>query len=293
MAGRGKSRSGRGRRRGGSGGFGGLMMSCLALIVFLGAGYGIVKGNDIHSVKDGLEYLRSMGQTASKKTNDCIAGENCDVSSSGQGSYPGSGSGSAGSGSSDGGSSASLPEGFSDLSKADAQGALGGVKIADSGKVSYKRSEWKHWIDINGACNTRETVLIKQGKDVKTDPKTCRVISGTWTDPYSGQTITDPKKIDIDHVAPLGYVARNGGQNWSAEKKQQYANDVDTVLLAVSASENRSKSDKGPSEYMPPNKAYTCDYSKKWVDILSKYNDMSIPQKDKDALEAGLKKCSN
>ena len=44
---------------------------------------------------------------------------------------------------------------------------------------------------------------------------------------------------------------------------------------------------------MPPNKAYTCDYSKKWVDILSKYNDMSIPQKDKDALEAGLKKCSN
>ena len=80
MAGRGKSRSGRGRRRGGSGGFGGLMMSCLALIVFLGAGYGIVKGNDIHSVKDGLEYLRSMGQTASKKTNDCIAGENCDVS---------------------------------------------------------------------------------------------------------------------------------------------------------------------------------------------------------------------
>ena len=43
------------------------------------------------------------------------------------------------------------------------------------------------------------------------------------------------------------------------------------VYLAVSASENRKKGDKGPSEYYPPNSAYRCTYAQKWRDTARIY----------------------
>ena len=131
---------------------------------------------------------------------------------------------------------------------------------------------------------------MRDGSDVVTDPSTCKVTSGSWVDPYSGETFTDAKKMDIDHLIPLQYAHQHGGASWDAAKKQAYANDLDTVLLTVSARENRSKGASGPGEYMPPLKSYRCEYSQRWVAVSEKYG-LTVGKADRQALNSGLSSC--
>ena len=52
---------------------------------------------------------------------------------------------------------------------------------------------------------------------------------------------------------------------------KEFANDLENVTI-VSASANRSKGSKGPSEWTPTSKEHTCVYAQKWTMLLSKYN---------------------
>lgn len=165
---------------------------------------------------------------------------------------------------------------------------LESLTLAEPMTVDYVRSDWKHWTSVNSPCNTRQDVLIAQGENVESDAK-CKILSGLWIDPYSLNTFDNASDLDIDHVIPLGYAAKMNGNNWDKATKEQFANDR-IHLLAVSAKENRSKSDKGPGAYMPPNKDFHCEYSKIWVETASKYQ-LSISVKDRAALEKGLKTC--
>lgn len=72
-------------------------------------------------------------------------------------------------------------------------------------------------------------------------------------------------------------------------KKQAYANDLDTVLVTVSARENRSGA-SGPGEYMPPLKSYRCEYSQRWVSVSEKYG-LTVGKADRQALNSGLSSC--
>lgn len=210
-----------------------------------------------------------------------------------------SGDGSGSSSSPDSGSSsASSDSGSSSASAAPGSGSredwLRRLDALPSGEadtsVPYNRKDYKHWIAIQGACDTRETALVRDGSDVVTDPSTCKVTSGSWVDPYSGETFNDAKKMDIDHLIPLQYAHQHGGASWDAAKKQAYANDLDTVLLTVSARENRSKGASGPGEYMPPLKSYRCEYSQRWVAVSEKYG-LTVGKADRQALNSGLSSC--
>lgn len=211
-----------------------------------------------------------------------------------------SGDGSGSSSSSDSGSGSSSASG-GDSGSSSASAAPGSredwlrrLDALPSGEadtsIPYNRKDYKHWIAIQGACDTRETALVRDGSDVVTDPSTCKVTSGSWVDPYSGETFTDAKKMDIDHLIPLQYAHQHGGASWDAAKKQAYANDLDTVLLTVSARENRSKGASGPGEYMPPLKSYRCEYSQRWVAVSEKYG-LTVGKADRQALNSGLSSC--
>ena len=197
-----------------------------------------------------------------------------------------------------GSSSASSDSGSSSASAAPGSGSredwLRRLDALPSGEadtsIPYNRKDYKHWVTIQGACDTRETALVRDGSDVVTDPSTCKVTSGSWVDPYSGETFTDAKKMDIDHLIPLQYAHQHGGASWDAAKKQAYANDLDTVLLTVSARENRSKGASGPGEYMPPLKSYRCEYSQRWVAVSEKYG-LTVGKADRQALNSGLSSC--
>lgn len=178
------------------------------------------------------------------------------------------------------------------------------IKTGPTEKVAYDRKEWNHWITLRTCWDVRDEVLVRdavpgsvvlldKNDAVTTDVnKACKVKSGTWIDPYSGVTMTDPSGIDIDHVVPLKYTATHGGQAWDKKKKEEYANSLSysSHLLATSAKENRSKSDKGPSKYQPKDKNYYCAYGTEWLTITTTW-DLAIPDEDKQKIKEMVATC--
>ena len=119
----------------------------------------------------------------------------------------------------------------------------------------YLRKQWKHWSDADGDCqDTRQEVLIEESEIAVTftNSDDCRVLAGRWTDPYSGDVFTDPRHLDVDHMVPLRNAQRSGGWEWTKQRREAYANDLDNPehLIAVDRSLNRSKSDQGPDKWM-------------------------------------------
>lgn len=154
--------------------------------------------------------------------------------------------------------------------------------VNNKGIKRYNRKDWRHWIDEDGDCqNTRAEILISQSQ-VKVEFATsrdCRVIKGSWIGRLTGTLLSDASDVDIDHIIPLSYAHRHGGFSWPPSKKKQFANDPINLIPAYDV-ENRKKSDKGPSEYLPSDKKLACAYIKKWEMIRIKY-DLNIAPDDK------------
>ena len=70
---------------------------------------------------------------------------------------------------------------------------------------AYDRADWGDWIDADDNCrNTRHEVLAEESVEpvsYRTD-RQCRVATGRWIGPYTGQTFVDPSSLDVDHVVP-------------------------------------------------------------------------------------------
>ena len=130
------------------------------------------------------------------------------------------------------------------------------------------------WISISkeSSClNTREVVLKRSSSpdQIAVSKNGCRILRGEWLDPYTDQQFTNPKDIQIDHMVPLKNSYISGGYQWSQQKRCAYANYLGNSfhLLAVSGDANEEKLDHSPKQYMPPNKAYHCQYLKDWLQI--------------------------
>jgi hypothetical protein len=172
------------------------------------------------------------------------------------------------------------------------------LKVASPASMSgYSRDRFHHWSKASdfgwappdSSCDTREAALIRDGKNVKVG-KGCKVNSGEWPDPYTGQTYSDPKDLDIDHVVPLANAWRSGASSWDDKQRERYANDPE-VLLSVEDNANQEKGDKGPEAWKPPNKSEWCDYAERWIQIKSKYS-LSVNEQEKAALEQMLNTCT-
>src|SRR3954463_7369087 len=110
------------------------------------------------------------------------------------------------------------------VSAATARSYLASLKVAAENRTGYDRDLFPHWITISGACDTRETVLKRDGSSVVTD-SACAATSGRWFSPYDGATWTAASDVDIDHVVPLAEAWRSGASAWTTSKRQSYAND--------------------------------------------------------------------
>jgi hypothetical protein len=160
---------------------------------------------------------------------------------------------------------------------------------------AYNRDEWHpSWKDADKDCqDTRQEVLIAESTTPPVmDAKNCRVVSGSWADPYTGVTYTDPSILDIDHVIALSNAHTSGGWAWTTEQKQAFANDLTNpeTLLAVYNGANRSKGDKSPDAWMPTNTSYHCQYLKIWLQIKERYG-LSLTAKETRAIAS--KRCES
>ena len=263
--------------RGGKGASGvsaaGFVRMAVCVVLLLGVLLGLARLLGIHNVNDfvrwaqglprDVEKVCDMGAVQSGGLPDCHlpTGEGAGSSSGAapdgvpQIGVPGAGSGSGaggaqGGGVSDGGGAQAGVTATAQQLKS----ALDSLEVREPDtSAKYSRGDWKHWVPVDGACNTREAALRRDGTDVVVDDATCKPTSGTWFDPYSGETFSNAKQM-------------------------------------VSAKENRAKGAKGPGEYMPPREEYHCEYAQRWIAISQKYG-LWISKDDKSALESAIGKC--
>ncbi|AZT86066.1 HNH endonuclease (plasmid) [Marinobacter sp. NP-4(2019)] len=101
-----------------------------------------------------------------------------------------------------------------------------------------------------------------------TTDRRCRVVTGRWISPFSGNVIQNASEADIDHVVPLKWAWDRGANHWSDANRERFANDP-VNLLPVEASLNRSKGARGPMEWLPP--SGQCGYVARFSRITKKY----------------------
>ena len=150
------------------------------------------------------------------------------------------------------------------------------VRVENEFQVGYDRALFDHWRDIDGdGCDSRDQVLKRDSISLpQVDPVNCNVIAGDWVSPYDGAKWSNPSDIDIDHVVALKEAWDSGAWAWSAAQRKAYANDTSDsrTLLAVTDSVNQSKSDKDPSNWLPPLQSYTCTYLGNWIAVKVRWS---------------------
>lgn len=179
----------------------------------------------------------------------------------------------------------------------------------------YNRAEqFGSWIDSSLICgrgSTRDYILKRDMTNVGMDSQ-CRVTSGNFVDPYTGNTMkfqrgkNTSELIQIDHVVALQDAYASG--LWRPERAKDrvaYANDPD-VLLASQGAANNTKSmginlyragkardawqDSTPSIWIPSYQPYQCEYVAKRVNIKHKW-DLTMSPWEKQETVDFLKQC--
>ena len=150
------------------------------------------------------------------------------------------------------------------------------VATVPAGIPEYDRGEWKHWVDEDGDCqDARQEVLIAESLvelTFETDRK-CRVETGRWWAPHLEHHLGNPSHVDVDHHVPLKNAHLSGGWKWDAAGKEEYANylEEENHLVAISARHNRSKGNRGPEEWAPPDNMLWCDHATDWAQIKERW----------------------
>jgi hypothetical protein len=168
---------------------------------------------------------------------------------------------------------------------------LASLTVKTEGSTSgYSRDKFPHWITQSGSCDTREEVLKRDGTGVIVD-SSCQPTTGRWYSVYDATYVNDSSGVDIDHIVPLAEAWKSGANGWTTARRQQFANDLSIAqLIAVSASSNRSKGDKDPSEWQPTNASVRCIYAREWIWVKYTYG-LSLQSAEKTALQQMLAAC--
>jgi hypothetical protein len=121
-------------------------------------------------------------------------------------------------------------------------------------------SAWRD-VDRNG-CDTRNDILQRDFSTTILKPGTgdCKVIGGTWTDPYSNESYTfdsAPSGAQVDHVVSLKNAWQMGADLWSDHMRVEFANDPLNLRVTI-ASLNQQKSDSNAASWLPPFKPGRC-----------------------------------
>ncbi|WP_218045616.1 HNH endonuclease family protein [[Mycobacterium] fortunisiensis] len=161
----------------------------------------------------------------------------------------------------------------------------------------YRRAAFgEAWDDDNAApgghngCDTRNDILARDLTDktfvaIKRCPSA--VATGTLHDPYTNAVVSFVRgnqtgaAVQIDHLVPLALAWDLGARGWPEALRLRFANDP-ANLLAVAGKPNQDKGDQEPAHWMPPNRAFWCQYAVQFAEVLRGY---ALPI---DAASAGV-----
>ncbi len=177
-----------------------------------------------------------------------------------------------------------LPKGVKTLTSPKA--AISHNQIQSPG--SYRRSEFgEGWSDSDNDCQDSRAEVLIQTSTVTPRLSGCRVASGRWISPFTGQVILNAKDADIDHTVPLHWAWRHGAAQWSAAERERFANDP-INLQPVEAELNRAKGAKGPDQWLPP--SGQCQYVSRFKRIVLTYR-LILTTSEQTWIDGFLQKC--
>uniref|UniRef100_UPI003D947B10 HNH endonuclease family protein n=1 Tax=Gordonia sp. B7-2 TaxID=3420932 RepID=UPI003D947B10 len=170
-------------------------------------------------------------------------------------------------------------------------------------RTGYSRTKfgqaWSDDVSVaegHNGCDTRNDILRRDLRDIRLKPGTrdCVVLSGTLVDPYTGTTIhfvrgPQSARVQIDHVVALSDAWQKGAQQWTPDKRRDFANDPRN-LRAVSGAANQRKGDGDTATWLPPNKAFRCTYVSDQVTVKYTYG-LWVTAAEKDAMRRVLSTC--
>ncbi|MGP4112239.1 HNH endonuclease family protein [Streptomyces sp. 4N509B] len=181
---------------------------------------------------------------------------------------------------------AALPE---PVDAATARAYLAALPVATEDRTGYDRDLFPHWSSQGDGCDTRDTVLVRDGSDVSVGDD-CAV-DGSWYSVYDGATWYDPQDVDIDHLVPLAEAWDSGAGAWTTDEREAFANDLaQPQLIAVTDNVNQSKGDQDPAEWLPPLSDYHCVYARAWVQVKYHYG-LAVDSAEQSALSGVLAGC--
>ena len=172
---------------------------------------------------------------------------------------------------------------------------LGALNIDPEYPSGYDRDFFDHWIDADSdGCNTRHEVLIAESLTPVQIPSGCDLQGGTWLSPYDNIRTVDFSEFDIDHMVPLKEAWDSGAHAWDYDTRRRFANDLgfEGSLIAVTASSNRSKSDRDPAQWLPSNSSHLCKYTADWLQVKYRWG-LSIDSAESLALGSLVVACND
>jgi hypothetical protein len=163
------------------------------------------------------------------------------------------------------------------------------IQYAEEYIGGYDRKLFKHWVDADkNGCDTRKEVLIAEAIIKPKIGAKCVLSGGTWISAYDNKTFKGTGSgLDVDHMVPLSEAWRSGAWQWTSEEREKFANDLqdERVLIAVSATSNRSKSDKDPANWLPKGSGEeVCDYVFNWIAVKYRYS-LTIDSKERMVID--------
>lgn len=161
-------------------------------------------------------------------------------------------------------------------------------------KTGYARAQFGNgWTSTRG-CDTRNIILARDMTAVETNEH-CQVVRGVLSDPYTGMVIAfargpdTSQLVQIDHVVALSNAWQTGAQALDEATRIAFANDP-LNLLAVDGAANQAKGDGDAATWLPPNKAFRCQYAARQIAVKHKYQ-LWVTPAEKDAMTRVLHVC--
>jgi hypothetical protein len=171
-----------------------------------------------------------------------------------------------------------------DARRLDTREVLASISIELEDRTrGYDRDLFAVWIDADGdGCDTRSEVLLAENlAPAEAATPGCVPIPGLWRSTYDAIDVTDPSQLDVDHLVSLKEAWDSGAWAWTPERRIAYANDLSDgrTLIAVSATSNRSKGDRDPSNWIPEDDGAVCPFVGDWIAVKARWS-MSMDQSE-------------
>ncbi|MEU0250598.1 HNH endonuclease [Streptomyces sp. NPDC006235] len=129
--------------------------------------------------------------------------------------------------------------------------AVAALPQAAESRDGYERTSFTCWnagAHPDDGCDTRAEVLMAEAIEPPATGPDCKLKGGTWSSYYDDRRITSAAAMDVDHMVPLPEAWDSGTSQWTAARREAYANDLadPRSLVAVSAAAQQGRPGSRP-----------------------------------------------